>query len=248
MISIFCVHRQITQWRLVQVNDHKSDRIICAEPIKLLDRRLLLLLWWRLIVATGSSWGWMIPCCPTLFLWKLRTPRQPLAYIKVWYNLILQSTLADNFHPTSTVSNKRHLTISIPISFLFQFIASSLNFCVAGDEADVIVPWERMRLKVHVKDPATGNTTQRDVPLTYDKLDIFCHPKGRPAFALEFVQGCWEVAPGEGMTIRVDTSNPLSSHDPWTSDQFGKLHGSFSLHFNCGELFLIHHLLAAFWQ
>lgn len=123
------------------------------------------------------------------------------------------------------------------ISFFFQFIPWPLNFSVPEDDADVILPWEKMRLKVHVEDPATGNTTHRDEPLSYNKLDIFCQPKGHPAFTLNFVEDRWEVTTAsEAMNIRVDT-HPLSSRDHWTSDPFDKLHGSFSLHFKCGELF-----------
>ncbi len=106
---------------------------------------------------------------------------------------------------------------------------------ITDDGADVIVPWERMRLPVHMEDPATGSTTVREVPLSYDKLDMLCHPKGHPAFTLHFVNGVWEVSTAGHHMHLLDEQSHRSLHQRALAKRLDEDHRSFSLHFRCGE-------------
>lgn len=92
-------------------------------------------------------------------------------------------------------------------------------------------------LPVHVEDPQTGHTTVRYETLWYQKLDMLCHPKGHPAFTLNFVNGCWEATAAHDMRLRLDAWNPSWSHDhSWTSAaRFDKERRSFALRFKCCE-------------
>ncbi len=89
---------------------------------------------------------------------------------------------------------------------------------------------------VHLENAATGSTTVRNEPLSYDKLEMLCHPKGHPAFTLRFIQECWEVTAG-GSQMRVLDESYYSAHEAICAKWLDKDHRSFSLHFTCGKIF-----------
>lgn len=85
-----------------------------------------------------------------------------------------------------------------------------------------------------MEDAATGGTTVREEPLSYDMLHMLCRPKGNPAFTLNFIEGCWEVTGGSQMRV-LDESH-YSAHEKSCAKRLDKEHRSFSLHFTCGEI------------
>lgn len=129
------------------------------------------------------------------------------------------------------------VSIELKSNFCIQFISLSLNvrIPVTDDDADVVVPWEKMRLLVHMEDAATGSTTVREEPLSYAKLDMLCHPKGHPAFTLHFVRGFWEVSTATHHMHLLDEQSHRSIHQRTLAKRLDEEHRSFSLHFKCGE-------------
>lgn len=109
----------------------------------------------------------------------------------------------------------------------------TVRICFAGDNANVTIPFERMRLPVHAGRDEGGNGNVGEVPLSCEMLDVPRLGNGEPACTLRFIKakGCWKVT----VHKHIGLDKPYYPPAKTSVKHLNEGNRSFSLHVAHGE-------------
>lgn len=104
-------------------------------------------------------------------------------------------------------------------------------FQPSGDDADAVIPWEKVRIVLDHGEDEGEDQTVRDVHLAGNMF--ICHSSGKHALRLEYEDGCWIATSGLDVGLNKDYLLwPLSEK---RLDETSSIELHFSMHFSCGK-------------